>query len=48
MVQKNKEGLKFGTHQLLVCADGDNLFGENINIIMKTKPGLEAREKVGL
>jgi hypothetical protein len=49
-VQEKQVGWKFnGTHQLLVCADGVNPLGDNINTIKKNTEGLTGTSKdVGL
>jgi glutathionylspermidine synthase len=48
--QENQVGLKLnGTHQLLVCADGVKLLGNNTDTIKKnTESFIYARKEVGL
>jgi hypothetical protein len=49
-VQKNQEGLKlYGSDQLLACADGVNIAGENVDSIQKnTDAVLDASKEVCL
>jgi hypothetical protein len=50
MVQENQVGPKLnGTHQLLAYTDDVNLFGDNIDTIMKnTETLIDASKEVGL
>jgi hypothetical protein len=45
-VQENQVGLKLnGTHQLLVCADGINLLGNNMHVTKKITGALFGASK---